>query len=381
MKVAFYAPMKSPNSPRPSGDRRIANLFIQALKLAGFEIELASELRSWEGKGDTNAQELIRLQANQQAEALIKDYRGRNKNQRPNAWFSYHIYHKAPDWIGPKVAAALNIPYFIAEASVAKKQQGGNWQSGFDQSIASAKLARRIFNLNPNDIQGLTDHGVSADKIISIRPFLDHVSGDVSQKNVVRQRLARRFKITPDQYWLLTVAMMREDSKLASYQQLANTISQLKRKDWQLLIIGDGAAELLVRDCFAFDHDRQIHFLGKRDAAFIREMMLASDLFLWPAINEAIGMVALEALSAGLPCVCGASGGIDQIVSDGKTGKLVAQPELPETSEEFALHIESLLDHPNQLAEMAAASIIQYEENHQLSVAANILKTEIDNYC
>jgi len=31
MRIAFYAPMKPPTSPRPSGDRRMARLLMQAL--------------------------------------------------------------------------------------------------------------------------------------------------------------------------------------------------------------------------------------------------------------------------------------------------------------------------------------------------------------
>ena len=39
--------------------------------------------------------------------------------RRPDLWFTYHLYYKAPDWLGPRVAEALSIPYVVAEASVA----------------------------------------------------------------------------------------------------------------------------------------------------------------------------------------------------------------------------------------------------------------------
>ena len=35
----------------------------------------------------------------------------------PAAWFTYHLYYKAPDWLGPDIARALAIPYLVAEAS------------------------------------------------------------------------------------------------------------------------------------------------------------------------------------------------------------------------------------------------------------------------
>ncbi|WP_446918970.1 hydantoinase/oxoprolinase family protein, partial [Klebsiella pneumoniae] len=35
--------------------------------------------------------------------------RWRDRPDRPEAWFTYHLYHKAPDWLGPPVADALGM--------------------------------------------------------------------------------------------------------------------------------------------------------------------------------------------------------------------------------------------------------------------------------
>ena len=52
MRIAFYAPLKPPDHPVPSGDRQIAQLFLAALRLAGHEPVLVSCFRSFEGYGD-----------------------------------------------------------------------------------------------------------------------------------------------------------------------------------------------------------------------------------------------------------------------------------------------------------------------------------------
>ena len=116
-RIAFYAPLKAPTHPTPSGDRRMARLLMQTLELAGAKVELASDFRSYDGQGDPARQKALRATGDILAAELIERYRAREDSARPTAWFTYHLYHKAPDWIGPKVAAALDIPYLVAEAS------------------------------------------------------------------------------------------------------------------------------------------------------------------------------------------------------------------------------------------------------------------------
>ncbi|MXY65542.1 MAG: glycosyltransferase family 4 protein [Gammaproteobacteria bacterium] len=373
-KLAFYAPMKSPDSPRPSGDRTIGALLVKALTAAGFEVEIASDFRSWEGRGDSRAQEKIRIRGEKTASDLVNGYRADCPRNRPAAWFSYHLYHKSPDWIGPAVSRELDIPYFCAEASVSTRQMDGPWGAGFTASIEAIRLARKIFNLNPRDLPALSAVDGVRDRIVPLLPFLDAETPDPASRNVRRQRLASRLRIDSDRYWLLCVAMMRDDAKLASYAQLARVSERMQRKDWMLLIVGDGAAELQVRDYFRLDKDLQIHFLGRRDSEFVLQLMSVSDLLVWPAINEAIGMTALEALAMGLPAVCGRSGGIGQIIHHGHTGLLVDDPETPDSVDLFAESIESLLGCPGRLAKMSSESNRRFEQFHRISTAARTLR-------
>lgn len=47
MKIAFHAPLKSPDHPVPSGDRQMARMLIEALRVAGHDVGIASELRTF----------------------------------------------------------------------------------------------------------------------------------------------------------------------------------------------------------------------------------------------------------------------------------------------------------------------------------------------
>src|SRR5215469_833477 len=114
MRIAFYAPLKSPDHPVPSGDRRIAQLLLAALRIAGHAPLAAARLRSWDGSGDAFRQARIAALGRQCAERIVRRARAAPETA-PEAWFTYHLYHKAPDWLGPDVATALGIPYIIAE--------------------------------------------------------------------------------------------------------------------------------------------------------------------------------------------------------------------------------------------------------------------------
>ncbi len=377
MRIAFYAPMKSPASPRPSGDRKIARLFMSALSAGSFVPFLASEFRSWEGSGNIVAQKMIKNQGLAIAKKMIEQYKQMDTDQKPIAWFTYHLYHKSPDWIGPIVSEALGIPYFVAEASVSPKQRDGNWSEGYSESLKAIHQAARIFCINPKDISALQDTLGSDDNLVSIAPFLDQNPNLDSATKQLKNTLSRQYKLNPDQYWLLTVAMMREDSKLSSYQVLAKAVDKIQRKDWQLIIVGDGVAETLVKELFRNDFKRQVHFVGRKDAERIDQLMQAADLFVWPAVNEALGMVALEALSNGLPNLLGNAGGIQQIIEHEETGLLLENPESANAPDRFATAIDQLLSDPIRLAKMRTASLTKFANHHHLQIAADQIASHI----
>ena len=117
MRIAFYAPLKSPTHGTPSGDRRIAGLLMEALARAGHRVELASTFRSYDGSGQAQRQEALREQGMALGRRLAAQWRDAPLGARPDLWVTYHVYYKAPDWLGPEASAALGVPYVIAEAS------------------------------------------------------------------------------------------------------------------------------------------------------------------------------------------------------------------------------------------------------------------------
>ena len=312
MRIAFYAPLKPPDDPTPSGDRRIARLLLDALRLAGHEPFVASGLRSYDGIGDPARQASLAEGARRCAEHLLARWR-QVPVTAPKLWFTYHLYYKAPDWLGPLVSEALGIPYVIAEASYAPKREGGWWDLGHRAVEQALRRADAVLGLNPADRACVLPLLRDPQRWNALAPFIDTTPYRVQE---------RRLLETPCR--LIAVAMMRPGDKLASYSLLGAALADLLDLEWSLDIVGDGAAGAEVEAALA-PLGTRVRYRGALDDIGVAAALAAADLFVWPAINEAFGMALLEAQASGLPVVAGGSGGVGGIVDDGETG-LLAPP-------------------------------------------------------
>jgi glycosyltransferase involved in cell wall biosynthesis len=365
MRIAFYAPLKPPDHPVASGDRAMARALIEAFGRAGHAVEVVSRFRSFDS-GDALRQQRLRDLGERLADRLARRLEGRES--RPDVWFTYHLYHKAPDWLGPPIASRLGIPYVVTEASYAPKQAEGKWQIGHDAAGDAIRRADRIFQPNPADAECVLPLLRSSERLVSLPPFLDTAPLRAADRTVCRAALADLYRINPAEPWLLAVGMMRDDQKLQSYRCLGSALSQLADIPWRLIVAGSGPAEKAVRTAFAPLEER-VYWAGVVAPEGLRQLYRAADLYLWPAVKEAWGMALLEAQAAGLPVVAGRSGGVPAIVADGETGLLT--PEGDATA--FAAAVRTLLDDPDRRHAMGAQAMERTMRHHDISNAAETL--------
>jgi len=362
VKVAFYAPMKSPDHPVPSGDRRMARLFLRALEMTGADVQVASHLRSFDKSGDAAAQRLLRDKALREADNLIAAY-SQQPETKPDLFFTYHVYHKAPDWIGPKIADALDIPYYIAEASHAPKQQNGPWQLGYDAAEHAIRAAGRVLHMTRLDGACLEPLMSSPSRLVHFPPFIEPtpMAADLPQAaNWVRDAGGSETRKN-----LLAVGMMRDGDKFNSYKQLAEVLPHLSGSDWQLLIVGDGPRRPDVEALFA-PFTEQVIFLGERSEADLVSLYEYADLYIWPACGEAFGMAFLEAGRAGLPAVSCQIRGVPDVVADGVSGILVAAGDVSN----MAAAADRLLADPALLADFSGRARQFVSKERSLKAAA-----------
>lgn len=348
-RIAFYAPMKAPDHPNPSGDRRVARLLIDALTRAGWEVALASRMRAHQREGNPAAQDMMFQQAERIVEKLLAEYA--ETGEPPAIWFTYHCYYKAPDLIGPAVARALSIPYVVAEGYRARKRLEGPYARFAQASERALDAARVIFHLQSRGLEALERDRPAGQDLAALKPFLD--PGPEPAPPAPAAGPLR----------LVTVAMMRPGDKLASYRALAAALGALK-SDWRLEVIGDGAARAEVESLFAPFGDR-VACLGRLDdPARIRAACAQAALFVWPGINEAFGMVYLEAQAAGLAVVAEDRDGVREVVAP--SGRLTP----PGDAAAFAAAIDAFAADRAGLAAAGAAARAHMEAHHGIEAAA-----------
>ena len=306
-KLAFYAPMKPPDHPVPSGDRQMARLIMRAVTLAGFEPMLVSRLRS---HGFAPAEAALAEAAARERASIITAWDAMEAARRPRAWLTYHPYYKAPDLIGPEVAARFAIPYVTAEASYAGKRDRDEW-AGLQRTVKAAVRAAALnICFTAEDREGL-ERLVAPEQIADLAPFVD-----------AKPLLLTKPREPNDPLRLITVAMMRCGAKLASYDMLARALVSILDAPWTLEIVGDGPQRAAVAAAFAQLPADRLHWAGELDGPAVAARLAAADVFVWPGTNEAYGMAYLEAQAAGLPVVAQATAGVPTVVRHGATGLL-----------------------------------------------------------
>ena len=340
--IAFYAPLKPPDHPKPSGDRTMAQGIMAALKDQpnAPRVDLVSRLQTRDGSGDADNQRRLLAKAEQEITRLLA--------LKPDwqIWITYHNYYKAPDLIGPAVARALNIPYVLIEASRSPKRLSGPWADFAKRAEAACDAADVIFYMTERDRPALAAARATAQQLVNLKPFLN--------------RTTLPAPCTGSGNTLLAVGMLRDGDKLESYRLLAKALP-LCKQPWQLRIVGDGPARQEVEGLFA-PFGAQVRFTGQLSPEHVADEMTRARLFIWPGVNEAFGMVYLEAQAHGLPVVAQNRPGVRDVI--GPTGAL---PE-PDDLAAFAQAIDTKL-----CAALASDETRHYISQNHLRGAATAL--------
>lgn len=338
MRIAFHTPLNAYDDGRISGDRRMARQLVAVLEGLGHAVEPVLAARDFMPTPD--ADRLARHQHDAEAhiETMLAGWRA--GAPAPDLWFTYHNYYKAPDLLGPAIVERLGIPYVVAEASDAQSRASGAWAAHTD--IVRAGLAEADVHLHftDRDRQGLEPWRRPQTALMELPPFIAFAGEpprQAGQADIPR---------------LVTVAMMREGTKENSYRALARVLACVADRPWTLTIIGDGRKRADIEQAFGELPAGRVHWRGSMPHDEVVAALAGHDIFIWPGVREAYGLVYLEAQAVGLPIVAFDSGGVSATVRSGETALLA--PEGNEAA--LAAALARLLDDTALRATMGEAA-------------------------
>jgi colanic acid/amylovoran biosynthesis glycosyltransferase len=128
-------------------------------------------------------------------------------------------------------------------------------------------------------------------------------------------------------------------------------------------IVGEGLMEIELRKLVdELGLNGTVRFLGGMvQSDVIREFQKA-DIFLLPSVEEALGVVLLEAQAIGLPVLATDVGSVHQALRDGESGYLVP----PENPDLLAQRLIGLLEHRDRWPEMGRAGRMFVEKYYDI---------------
>lgn len=355
LQIAFHTPLNLFDDGRISGDRLMARQIAAALAALGHRVEPVSQARSYLREPAPALLDERLAEARQRLAELEAQWRA--GAARPQLWFTYHSYYKAPDLLGPQVARLLKIPYVVAEASDSEGRAAGPWARHV--AIARAGFAAADLHLcfTERDRQGIAPHLGPKARLLAFPPF------------ILEAGPMRRAAPPDTPPRLICVAMMRPGAKLDSYQALGRVLAGALRHEWSLTIIGDGPEREAVKRAFQAIPPARIDWRGALPHEAVAEALAQHDLFIWPGLGEAYGLVYLEAQAAGLPVMAFASGGVPETLLPGETGLLA--PERDEKA--LAAALDRLLGDPALRARMGQAAADHVRSARMRDSACRIL--------
>ncbi|RDV32588.1 N-acetyl-alpha-D-glucosaminyl L-malate synthase BshA [Lysinibacillus capsici] len=172
--------------------------------------------------------------------------------------------------------------------------------------------------------------------------------------------LKEQFGIQEDEKVLIHVSNFR---KIKNLPHIVDAFMKIRANmKAKLLLVGDGPEKHRVMDQVkGSPYMKDVLFLGKQEN--LAELYAISDLKLLLSQQESFGLVLLEAMACGVPCIGTNVGGIPEVIEHGVDGYIV---ELGDT-EAVATYATHLLQDEEQLLRFREAAIRAVSEKFHSS--------------
>ncbi len=145
-----------------------------------------------------------------------------------------------------------------------------------------------------------------------------------------RERVRAQLGLAPETPLILCVGRLGPEKRVDLLLRAAAILSRHRKlptpaSDFRLAVVGDGQCRgSLERLNAELGLQGRVLFLGAQPHATIGDWYAAADIFALSSPAETQGLVLVEAMAAGLPCVATDYGGPREVVQQGETGLRVS---------------------------------------------------------
>ena len=160
----------------------------------------------------------------------------------------------------------------------------------------------------------------------SIETVYNFIDERIYQKSDA-SHLREEYEIKPEEKVIIHVSNFRPVKRV---EDVVKTFAKIaEAMPAKLLLVGDGPEVSKVSKLVnKFGLNNRVLFLGKQEN--LEELYSISDLMLLLSEKESFGLVLLEAMACGVPCIGTNVGGIPEVITDGQSGFLCELGDIDE---------------------------------------------------
>lgn len=187
----------------------------------------------------------------------------------------------------------------------------------------NAKFTDKIIVVSDHDKQKGLGHKIGSDERYSLLRYGIDRAQFGRRDSSVRKELG----ISDDTQVIGTIACLKPQKAPEDFVKLAFLASQVLPQA-RFLLVGDGVLRKKIEKLIAKFHlgSRFILTGWRRD---ISRILPAMDVFVLTSLWEGLPIAVLEAMASQVPVVATHTGGISEIITEGKTGFLVSCHDIP----------------------------------------------------
>jgi glycosyltransferase involved in cell wall biosynthesis len=264
-----------------------------------------------------------------------------------------HTQLETSDVFGTLAAKYLHIPSVstVHTLDVPSKKKRTYWRNLFRWRVLGL-FAKRVIAVSDVTRNVYLKFGIGSEKLVTMYNGIDL---DVFSQNGTRAEKKKSIlNLSPENIVVTTVAVLREPKGIQFMLQALPVILK-EIPNLLYVIVGDGdyrsALEKVSKKLGIESH---VIFLGRRTD--VPELLAASDLFVFPTLQDALPTVLFEAMAAGLPIVASQVGGVPEIIHHQENGFLLP-PADPSSLAAACIYTLSNSDYSDRISASALRTV------------------------